>query len=237
MKKIPGLLLLLILFFLQKAWAVTSADTLHLEFKNTVDNEQLELGKTYTNYFNEPFTIRSFKYYISNIQLLDEEGNIVLTNNNVFLVNEADEASMHIALATPKTKWRKIRFLLGVDSIRNTGGVQTGDLDPAKGMFWVWNTGYIMAKMEGNSPVSRAPAHAFTFDVGGYKKGENTARIIELNVPENNSAALTIVANAAKWFNGTHDIRIAEHPFCHAAGALAVQIADNYSTMFSIRTQ
>jgi hypothetical protein len=34
-----------------------------------------------------------------------------------------------------------IKFLLGVDSLKNVSGIQTGALDPAKGMFWTWNTG------------------------------------------------------------------------------------------------
>ena len=37
---------------------------------------------------------------------------------------------------------------LGVDSLRNVTGVQTGALDPAMDMYWTWNTGYVMAKLE-----------------------------------------------------------------------------------------
>jgi hypothetical protein len=51
-----------------------------------------------------------------------------------------------------------IRFLLGVDSARNVSGIQTGALDPARGMFWTWNSGYVMAKIEGSSPSAHVPA-------------------------------------------------------------------------------
>jgi hypothetical protein len=39
-----------------------------------------------------------------------------------------------------------------------------------------------------------------------------------------------------KWFNGVHEIKISESPFCHEHGALATKLADNYANMFSIET-
>ena len=240
MKNIRDVIMLLILLFtIQQTSAFAHADTLHLEFSNRVNNEIMELGKIYTNAFDEPFTIRAFKYYISNIQLVNSNEQVVYNSNEVFLINEAEEASKRIHLATPAVTFSKIRFLLGVDSICNTSGVQTGNLDPAKGMFWVWNTGFIMAKMEGNSPAAKTPGHLFTYDIGGYKQGENAARMIELTIPQQTiaPAKFLILANAAAWFKSTTEIHIASDPLCHAAGALAMKLADNYSTMFSIAAE
>lgn len=40
-------------------------------------------------------------------------------------------------------------LLFGVDSLLQVSGVQSGALDPLKGMYWTWQTGYIQFKMEG----------------------------------------------------------------------------------------
>ena len=50
----------------------------------------------------------------------------------------------------PNAKYTKLKFMLGVDSLRNSTGVQDGYLDPSHGMIWDWNTGYIFFKHEGN---------------------------------------------------------------------------------------
>lgn len=44
-----------------------------------------------------------------------------------------------------------LQFTLGVDSIANVSGAMTGDLDPDKGMYWAWHSGYINLKVEGRT--------------------------------------------------------------------------------------
>ena len=208
---------------------------LSIKFINVVGDSSIQLGNTYINSFNETFTVRNFKYYISHIQLKDKAGKFHNISNDYYLVNEADTASLSIELQHNVNEIISIRFLLGVDSLRNVSGVQTGALDPAKGMFWTWNSGYIMAKLEGKSAASKAPGNYFTYHIGGFKQKEGVARWIELSLSTNNPpGTIYIKADALKWFKSVHDIRIAEKPVCHEPGELAMLIADNYSTMFSI---
>ena len=107
-------------------------------------------------------------------------------------------------------------------------------------MFWTWNSGYIMAKLEGNSPASAAPQHGFTFHIGGFRGGENALRKITLPLSEpvtlsaKKATGITIAANINAWFTGNTAIKIKEQPFCMNPGKLAMQIADNYSQMFSV---
>jgi hypothetical protein len=115
-------------------------------------------------------------------------------------------------------------------------GPQTGELDPMKGMFWTWNSGYIFAKLEGQSDSSHAPAHYFTYHIGGYKHIENAIRTVQLVIPKSstNIHKIVIDVDVLKWFNANHQLSIAHHPICHQPGKLATQFADNYSSMFSI---
>jgi hypothetical protein len=205
-----------------------------LVFENRMGKETIALGKTITTVLGETITIEKFKYYISHFSVTDNKGVRIDLPVQYFLVDENNPESKKITLSIPDIPISKIRFLLGVDSSKNVSGVQTGVLDPLNGMFWTWNTGYIMAKLEGTAEGLASAGHRFTHDIGGYKTGQNAARMIELSVPE--SDEIHIIADLNKWFNGKMAVRITDVPVCHSPGTLAMKIADNYATMFSVDT-
>ena len=210
---------------------------LTIRFRHVVGRRPLQLSSTlYTNRFGEPFSVEQFKYYISALRVIDEDGHEELLIQDPHLIDESDSASLTLHLSTDQRPIRAIRWLLGVDSAANTGGVQTGDLDPMLGMFWTWNSGYIYARLEGQSDSAKAPAHRFTWDIGGYKTGVNAARGVVLGITGDwsDDKPLTIKADLLKWFDGKAPVRLGQAPTCHEPGALAMQLADNYSTMFSI---
>lgn len=213
---------------------------LTLRFKNKAGSTDLTLNAAYTNPFGEAITITNFKYYITNISLVTTSGKEEMIPDTYYLVDEKSGSSKSISLRATNKEYKAIHFLIGVDSARNVSGVQTGALDPANAMFWTWNTGYIQAKLEGNSPVSTEPLSAVEYHIGGFKTGENTVRPIGLALPTNlilNTIApseVIINADAMKWFNGAHDIKITDAAYCTTPGNLAVSIADNYATMFSV---
>lgn len=211
--------------------------TINIQFRNTIGDKTLQLGETYKTSLGEDVIINRFKYYVSNIHLIDSSGKSVSVSNDYFLVDEADSLSKTIVITAPTKQIAAIEFLLGVDSIKNVSGVQTGALDPMNGMFWTWNSGYIMAKLEGISSAAKVPGNLFSQHVGGFKNGENVVKKILLTVdrrPSTEVRNLVIAADINKWFQSVHNIKIAEHPICHSPGSLAMQIADNYATMFKI---
>ena len=186
----------------------------------------------------ETISVDRFRYYVSNFSVKDNKGIIVKLPVEYFLVDEADSLSKIITLTVPDISIDHISFLLGVDSIRNVSGIQTGALDPLKGMFWTWNSGYIMAKLEGSADESTSAGGRFTYHIGGFRTGMNTTRLIDLAIDNKGKEVTEIHINADinHWFKGTTDIKISETPVCHSPGALAMKIADNYSTMFSLNS-
>jgi len=219
------------------ATASFAQQTITLQFRNTIGNDVLQLGNTYKNSFSEDMVINRFKYYVSNIRLIDNNGKSVAVPNNYYLIDEADSSSKTIVITTSVKEIAAIEFLLGVDSIKNVSGVQTGVLDPMHGMFWTWNSGYIMAKIEGVSSAAKVPGNLFSQHIGGFRNGENASRQIRLTVdrrPSTDNPTIIIEADINKWFQSSHTIKITEHPICHSPGSLAMQIADNYATMFKI---
>jgi hypothetical protein len=206
-----------------------------ISFQHMMGNQTLVLDDSLQNSNGEKLVVRRFKYYISNLVLIDEQGNKQAIPDTYYLVNEAEPNSKKIILPNANKNYSAIEFLLGVDSARNCSGIQTGVLDPIQGMFWTWNTGYVFAKLEGAAPSSVLPAHAFTYHIGGFRTGENVLKTIRLAIPGKALPKdLQVKVDINTWFSGTNTLLIADRPVCHSPGALAMKFAANYAQMFSI---
>src|SRR5690606_18580217 len=71
----------------------------------------------------------------------------------------------------PAGYYVEIQYTMGVDSEKNVSGAQVGALSLSNGMFWDWNSGYIMLKAEGYSP--QAENNGFAFHLGGFSGADN----------------------------------------------------------------
>lgn len=239
MKKNLFILLPFLIFYFANAQQ-KGIGKIQISFENVVGDKILQLDSIYTNNYEEPFSITQFKYYISNISLLDINGKKTSLGSNYFLIDHKQTESKTCLLHIPQGEYKAISFTIGVDSVKNISGVQTGALDPANGMFWTWNTGYIMAKLEGTSPLSNVPMHRINYHIGGFKQPNNSIKTIELTLPSpiqiksNATSTVNIEADILKWFNGKNEIKISDLPFCMNPGVEADKIAENYANMFRI---
>lgn len=220
-----------------------ASHSMTVNFKAVVDGDPLVPGNTYTNFWGEDYAVSAFKFYIAQVKLMNTDSGTSydVNKDEYFLVNFAGGQSTRLLLKAVPYKYNHISFVLGVDSIRNVSGAQTGALDPANGMFWTWNSGYIMAKLEGTSPSSSQPNQAFEYHIGGFSGPDNVLRRITLPFPSGDvalqpakSSEVTITANANAWFFNPNDIEISTTPVCTTPGPLARQIMENYIKMFTV---
>lgn len=128
-----------------------STSNISMTFNNTINGKTISTSDTnYRNAAGNLYTISALKYYVTNIVLIDENKNEWFAKNyNLVDLNEPTQNTFLLSGIT-NAKYTKMKFILGVDSIRNTTGVQDGFLDPSYGMLWDWNTGYIFFKHEGS---------------------------------------------------------------------------------------
>ncbi len=219
----------------------TSVGEVGFEFTNYVGNNQLAINTdTYVTPANDSFIVTKFNYYISNIHIVKSDGTEYIEPESYHLVQHNLASSKHFHLANvPAGTYTAVSFLIGVDSARNESGAQTGALDPINGMFWTWNTGYIMAKLEGTSPQSMGSGKSFTYHIGGYKGQFTGVRKVTLTFSEpmkltaNSEGTLAIKADALKWFS-PNNISIAANYQVMSADAVSHRIADNYANMFTL---
>ncbi|MBX2897067.1 MAG: hypothetical protein KF763_16595 [Cyclobacteriaceae bacterium] len=167
------------------------ADTngsLKIEFDNVVGSANLQLNSTnqpYTNSLGETFNVTWLTYYISNIKLKRADGSYYIDpvvndgSKGYYLIDEADAASQVLTLQNiPPGEYTELTFTVGVDANQVTQGAQVGVLDPAKGLFWSWNSGYIFFAIEGIAAASTQPENVFQYHVGGYKLISGNANLV-----------------------------------------------------------
>lgn len=195
---------------------------------------------TYTNASGETFTISRFRYFLSNFSLEAANGRVVTLPPAYFLVDDAIDSTKNIRLDhIPAGQYKSIRFLIGVDSVHNVSGVQSGALAVESGMFWTWNSGYIMAQIEGHSPVIASPLQEFIFHCGGYKEKDQVLKYVTLPFPQPLTVAaekeprIHLSADVEKWFL-PDTVSFKKIAVIMAPGVKARQVAGNYQHMFSI---
>lgn len=232
-----------------------SAGKITFEFRQTVGQQNLAMnGAVYQNSLGEQFSVTMLNYYVSNISLVREDGSLytVPQNDSYFLVREHLASSKKITLAgVPEGNYTGLRFILGVDSLRNTLDIsqRTGVLDPAgegNGMYWTWNSGYIFLKMEGTSPASSQEGNVFKYHIGGFggysSPTINNIKTINLSFGGQKARVrekyehgpeVHLKADLLKIFDGSTQVSIAQNPVVMFS-PFSVHIANNYSGMFSV---
>jgi hypothetical protein len=117
----------------------------------------------------------------------------------------------------------------------------TGDLNPANNMYWVWNTGHIFLKLQGN--VTSANNKALTAHIGGYRAPYSAIVTAAPAFPSGTTLAvragqiptINLTANVLKIFDGPTHFSLSTFPTAMTPSAASVQVAQNYAAgMFTI---
>lgn len=201
----------------------------------------LNPASTYTTTNSDTFSVKLFKYYLTNVKLTNHAGEVVAVPGSYFLVDESDPLSKVITLQhIPAGDYKAISFMIGVDSARNVSGAQTCALDPSHGMFWTWNSGYIMAKLEGSSRQSGNSLGDLSFHIGGFSganKGIRTVTLpfpIDAHVHAEHQSQVNMTGEITKWFSGINTIDFAFTFDVTTISSRSRSIADNYVEMFTV---
>jgi hypothetical protein len=234
--------------------APTGDGKLSIEFDNYVGTKNLVLnGTTYKNAAGEDFTVTMLNYYVSNFKLLKADGSsyTIPQDSSYFLIREADKASQIVKLKNiPAGQYTGVEFMIGVDSLRNTLGLDKwyGVLDQgshdSEGMYWAWNSGFIFLKMEGMSPAAPANVNGrYRYHIGLFG-GDKTPTLNNIrttrvmfggntaNVGKDSAPEVHLIVDALKIFDGTTRVSIAENPTIMTAD-YSKNVANNYMNMFS----
>ena len=132
-------------YFLLFLWSLISVvargqSVVTIHHQVTLGDAKVVLGEWQKSDSNVSIRIDNLRWYVS----LPPAGK---KGSKAWLLDLADSSSLDQQLSRPLNN--KISLLFGVDSAIQVGGVGTGALDPLRGMYWTWQTGYVQWKMEG----------------------------------------------------------------------------------------
>ncbi len=220
-------ILALIIFFLTIKEGFSQNNNLtQITFFPVYKSQPLQLPEQ-----SDTFNLNTLKFYISKIEFLFNDKIVYTEENSFHLLDASIPESMKIATHLSKaTQYNTIRFQLGIDSITNTAGAMGGDLDPTKGMYWTWQSGYINFKIEGTISISTARNHEFQFHLGGYLAPYNSVQVVTLNTKE--GVPLSIYFDVDQFFSR---IDLAKQNHIMSPGEDAVELSKHAASCFYLK--
>lgn len=234
-KNLPFLFLTIVLSLMCVSLSAQTSGKLRFTFVNTANNKPIVLNdSTYTTPNGEVYTIKKLRYYTSNFQIA---GNTFPNDaDNYQLIDQSKKTSFEIQVKAGV--YKELTFLLGIDSTRHVSGAQDGALDPMNDMFWTWSTGYVVFKLDGESPVSTSDRNRIEHHIGGYRFNQNVSKPItisfkenELNISADRTTEIEIEMNLDAYWN---NLTIAENPVITVPNATAQLAAANFTAMFRL---
>lgn len=151
--------------------------SLKITFQPRISNETIELNKVYALNDSVQLEITTCRFYVSNFSFFSK-GKLLSQQKSAFLLDLEHPTSLDLSF--PSMDFDGIQFNLGVDSSTNVAGILDGDLDPIKGMYWTWNSGYINFKLEGSITNNTGKKIPFEYHLGGYLSPYPTIQTISV---------------------------------------------------------
>jgi hypothetical protein len=223
-------IILLVLFASIKLNAQTNEFL--LKFKPIVKQQELKLNERFNlSYISKDSTqITKLKFYISAIELYNDKELVYTEKNSFHLIDASDTNSYSINLKDlPNKAFNNIKFNLGIDSVTNTKGAMGGDLDPTKGMYWAWHSGYINFKLEGTSNLCNTRNNSFEFHLGGFSYPNNSLQTIQLDF--SNMSAIVVNVDVAKFLA---EVGLDKTNMIMTPSKTAVELSKKIASIFTI---
>lgn len=184
----------------------------------------------------------NIRFYLSDISFETIDNQIFTAPQKAYLIDVFEPETRNINASNVDFKQIKtIHFNIGIDSLTNVSGALGGDLDPQKGMYWAWQSGYINLKIEGKSPQCPNRKNAFSFHIGGYLQPFYAMQRVTLNIknsntveernPDKSGKGVVLQVDFSKFFE---NIRITTTNSIMIPCREAMQLADESVKMFSI---
>lgn len=237
----------------------SSAGNIQIKFENGFNNlGNIVLDQTVqTSAAGQKHKFSTLKYIVSNITLIDENGNEFKYNENnpdkgAFIIDQADAKAGVIYLdlmGIPENNYKKIKFGLGLSQkaylLGQDGQAEFWNRAKQKGMSWSWAAGYVFTKLEGKYGTGSADKE-FMNHTGnmGNVTANNTPdlyREITLNLPVTAKVtgqikpSVHILADLNQFLSGTKNLILnADNDMAMGSNQHLVDVTDNLAKMFKV---
>lgn len=154
-----------------------------VRFQPVFNGKKIVLGQSFRIQQQDSCSLQTLRFYLSHFVFFKNDRVVFEEKNSYHLLDLEDANTLVLGFETAQSlDFDQVGFMLGIDSLTHIAGAMGGDLDPTKGMFWTWQSGYINCKLEGFAEKSPARNHEFQFHLGGYLAPFQTVQEVRLNV-------------------------------------------------------
>lgn len=171
--------LLFLFITLLSCWLVHGqTKTPAVKFVASVNGSNIQMN-TWMSLANgkDSIYLTKLKYYLTDLQLTDKGQKIRQSIPDVLLL---DFDSSLPLLPDVSDAFDQLSFKLGIDSAIQSSGALEGELDPLKGMYWTWQSGYIHFKLEGMIHEADGKTKNIILHLGGYRSPNNSVKKVDL---------------------------------------------------------
>lgn len=205
--------------------------TISLDINSVFCSQILVLDSTYNLQMNHTIRFEALKFYLTNITLYKNNKLVWKEKQSYHLYDQAEIKTHSISILIPSNIiYDKVNFDVGIDSITNVSGALGGDLDPTKGMYWTWQSGYINFKLEGTTSLSTNQKKEFQLHLGGYQKPFCALQRISLN--SKNQENISIEFDVKSFIEG---INWQTHHHIMSPSNEAVKLSNSMTECFKLK--
>jgi hypothetical protein len=247
MKAVNKILLILALsLFLACSSDDAEVGSLKINFQNFVGDENLQLNtQTYTKNGGETISIDQLRYIISNIVLIDNNGNefVYPQEDSYFLINEEVAESQSITLQNINANnYTSIRFGVGVDQSNYPLNGVDNFVPTAEDnqMMWSWSAGYIFMRIEGSYTSAQTDDGTYRLHIGSHGVNLDNYKEVDLNfmqplaLSDGQTPEVNINFDVLKLFSGPNEMLLEDKDDIQVDPVNAPKIAENYTQAFEI---
>ena len=229
--------------------ALTGSGEISLTYDNGFNGNDLVLGTANAaNANGETITINRFNYIISNIRLVNKDGEefVYAKDDSYFIINQENEEDQVALADVPAGEYTTLKFGVGVDQEKYLQGAEgQGDfltLAEENNMMWSWQAGYKFLNFEGTfTSATITEATEFKIHMGSHGSSLDNYKEVTLELPESVVVGDGIDSNihlkidASKILAGaTTNIELTEKSVIMVDAEKSPQIAVNTSEMFVV---
>jgi len=221
-------LVLIVIVHLIKA-PLFSQTNYSIQFRPSFGQYKLSSDSTYKLNTTDSIQITALRFYISGIELLEKNKTVWKDSFQFHLMDAFNEKTLSVSIPS-NISYAKLKFNLGIDSTTNVSGALGGDLDPTKGMYWTWQSGYINFKLEGTSNICKTRHNEFQFHLGGYQYPNNNLQTIFIDVFSKQTIEIDLDIK-----NIINQINLAQQHHIMSPGQEAMDLSEKVINSLSIK--
>ena len=200
-----------------------SATCLGLTISFAVEYDRLAEDNRLILNNGDTIQITTFRFYTGKF-LFYHDDLLIQADSNYHLIDMTGKTSESLSFPEiNNSEINRVSFTLGVDSSTQMKGALNGDLDPIKGMYWTWQSGYIDFKIEGTDSKGNSNIE---LHIGGYTAPNATQRTVVLKSASANITCNIILKELLNKLNNQTEKVM-------SPGIKASHIADLFSAVFT----